>query len=669
MARSVGLWGACRKQRNDDGDRGRATLTRARTRRDNRAQVATLQLQLVLTFVLLLAREGFRRACPRSVVSFAADAKQQQQQHRTQRQVNVMWLVVPVGSIVAAMVGSVFVATASELELAVPHYSLTIWLTVLAAVIELLAEPFYLLSQILQLFEARVRAEGLAVLVRCVVVFALVYSGVRRHTHRHASHAAVRIWHVCECSRSDSNAPLEQMGLLAFAYSQLVYAFVLLVMYMMAFERAIRSPSKEREPSLEGLTSIKQLFPSIAHQLGGSWFDDTSLKLWLSFAFQAIEKLILTEGEKVVLRFGDSLLHQAAYGVVHNLGTYRARCATHTYSLSRSLLNSAAVLLVCVWRDCTGSLVARFLFQPVEEICFTLFAGLVGGSHEQQAEQTNNAATCARVLQIVLKFMVLIGSIFVAFGTNYSWLLLELLYQGRYGTSTGAPTVLMCYCLFVLLIGINGTCLNPHARVRGSRAHAHPSRNLGGLRARSLIERRAQVLQLAVGGVLGRLHGCLVVLDPTVAHERPRARQLLQHGAAHHVQSRVYLEVLRQGHAARSGQGQERRPLVAAASHRAAVARTVRARLVVCAHVRVREESLYRAIALAASGGSCGSRCRVSRARGGYRLPQGSPAARRHSTAVPHAKDGRQEQLGARHGNVSIRRVINMYYERASEVQ
>ena len=182
MARSVGLWGACRKQRNDDGDRGRATLTRARTRRDNRAQVATLQLQLVLTFVLLLAREGFRRACPRSVVSFAADAKQQQQ-HRTQRQVNVMWLVVPVGSIVAAMVGSVFVATASELELAVPHYSLTIWLTVLAAVIELLAEPFYLLSQILQLFEARVRAEGLAVLVRCVVVFALVYSGVRRHTH------------------------------------------------------------------------------------------------------------------------------------------------------------------------------------------------------------------------------------------------------------------------------------------------------------------------------------------------------------------------------------------------------------------------------------------------------------------------------------------------------
>jgi hypothetical protein len=100
-----------------------------------------------------------------------------------------------------------------------------------------------------------------------------------------------------------------------------------------------------------------------------------------------------------------------------------------------------------------GSLVARFLFQPVEEICFSVFSSLVGTRHHSSA---SNIQLCAQVLSIVLKFMFLIGSIFVAFGTNYSALLLQLLYKGRYGPETGAPNVLAWYCVFVLLIGLNG---------------------------------------------------------------------------------------------------------------------------------------------------------------------------------------------------------------------
>jgi hypothetical protein len=109
-----------------------------------------------------------------------------------------------------------------------------------------------------------------------------------------------------------------QFGIMAFAYSQLVYALVLVAAYFYCFARAIQ---RQEVP----LHSVSQLLPS-TKGLQGVWFDYEVIHLWKSFALQAVEKLVLTEGEKIVLRFGDSLLHQATFGVVHNLGTMFRYC-------------------------------------------------------------------------------------------------------------------------------------------------------------------------------------------------------------------------------------------------------------------------------------------------------------------------------------------------------
>jgi oligosaccharide translocation protein RFT1 len=50
---------------------------------------------------------------------------------------------------------------------------------------------------------------------------------------------------------------------------------------------------------------------------------------------------------------------------------------------------------------------------------------------------------------------LLIGIYFVAFGPNYSFILLHLLYGSTYSYSA-ATTVLSWYCLYVLFMGVNG---------------------------------------------------------------------------------------------------------------------------------------------------------------------------------------------------------------------
>jgi oligosaccharide translocation protein RFT1 len=51
--------------------------------------------------------------------------------------------------------------------------------------------------------------------------------------------------------------------------------------------------------------------------------------------------------------------------------------------------------------------------------------------------------------------LFILGLFFVAFGPNYSYLLLNILYTDKY-SSTSAPTVLAWYCLYVFCMGING---------------------------------------------------------------------------------------------------------------------------------------------------------------------------------------------------------------------
>jgi hypothetical protein len=121
------------------------------------------------------------------------------------------------------------------------------------------------------------------------------------------------------------------------------------------------------------------------------WIHKPAVGLTWSFALQSLEKMFLTEGEKLVLKFTESLVHQGVYSVVHNL----------------------------------GSLVVRMLFQPIEEMSFTLFSKLLGHQHSNEDTQQHkgpdaegnaeihrqNVQQSGAVLALVLKFMILFGKV------------------------------------------------------------------------------------------------------------------------------------------------------------------------------------------------------------------------------------------------------------------
>ncbi len=206
----------------------------------------------------------------------------------------------------------------------------------------------------------------------------------------------------------------EDLSPVAFGYSQIAYAICLFVGYYYYFYTHSQSYS---------LRSILP-HPIYNEKTGKVFYLDNSLKkLSISFAVQTLIKFILTEGEKYILMLWNSLLEQGVYDVVSHL----------------------------------GSLAARILFQPIEEVGFTTWSKLVGKNEEKgnSTDQKESIALSFGMLITLLKFMIYIGLVFVCFGPNYSYTLLEILYSSKW-SSTSAPHVLSVYCLYVLFMAVNG---------------------------------------------------------------------------------------------------------------------------------------------------------------------------------------------------------------------
>ncbi|XP_069874630.1 man(5)GlcNAc(2)-PP-dolichol translocation protein RFT1 isoform X2 [Dipodomys merriami] len=146
-------------------------------------------------------------------------------------------------------------------------------------------------------------------------------------------------------------------------------------------------------------------------------------KLTWSFFKQSFLKQILTEGERYVmtflnvLNFGD----QGVYDIVNNL----------------------------------GSLVARLIFQPIEESFYIFFAKVVEREKDAILQKQEDVAVAATVLEFLLKLALLTGLTITVFGFAYSQLALDI-YGGAMLSSGTGPILLRCYCVYVLLLAING---------------------------------------------------------------------------------------------------------------------------------------------------------------------------------------------------------------------
>ncbi|XP_074169194.1 man(5)GlcNAc(2)-PP-dolichol translocation protein RFT1 isoform X1 [Rhinolophus sinicus] len=212
---------------------------------------------------------------------------------------------------------------------------------------------------------------------------------------------------------------LPHWGLYIFSSAQLFYTAVLVLCYVIYFKKLLGSPESIKHTL--PVSRMTDLLPNIPRS--GAFVNWTEAKLTWSFFKQSFLKQILTEGERYVmtflnvLNFGD----QGVYDTVNNL----------------------------------GSLVARLIFQPVEESFYIFFAKVLEREKDATLQKQEDVAVAAAVLESLLKLALLAGLTITFFGFAYSQLALDI-YGGAMLSSGSGPVLLRSYCLYVLLLAING---------------------------------------------------------------------------------------------------------------------------------------------------------------------------------------------------------------------
>eukprot|EP01137_Pigoraptor_chileana_P003106 Opistho-2@42850 len=380
-----------------------------------------VRLTLLWSSILFLSRESLRKAC-------LGDEFRNKQSVR-----NTVWLAVPIGACVS--VALFLVWTALLVDPGVDGYTTAAAAFALAAVVELAAEPLYVHSQWNMHVGVKVCAEGVAMVVRCVVVAIAV-------------------------TQFPGN------GLTGFAIAQLAYAVGVVGAYYGHYALRIRGG---QEPLLASVASLLPRRPPDAESFAesslsaplipqapeaprsprdsfrgpqvtyrrpmgadswrsrageGGLFNVRALSLAAVFFRQGVLKQLLTEGERYIMTVFAviGMGEQGTYDIVNNL----------------------------------GSLVPRFVFQPIEESFYVFFTRVIKREDGLGALQPKDRLDlAASTYATLLRTMLTVGLVIACFGQAYSPLLLRM-YGGSALATDAAVNILRWYCVYVLVMSLNG---------------------------------------------------------------------------------------------------------------------------------------------------------------------------------------------------------------------
>jgi hypothetical protein len=228
---------------------------------------------------------------------------------------------------------------------------------------------------------------------------------------------------TCGCAALASRVDLD-IGVLPFAVGQLAYALSLLVVYAYNTWPVSKAGHFSLFPEKIATTNDN---PAI-----WGYFSAPLLRLTGSLTLQSTLKYILTQGDSLLITTLASLTDQGAYALASNY----------------------------------GGLIARMLFQPIEESSRNMFAKLCADvismpgtkddhSAEKVREQRTNLAQASRVLSTILHLYAIISLFAVTLGPTLAPLLLSVV-AGNKWSRTSASQVLSTYCYYIPFLAVNG---------------------------------------------------------------------------------------------------------------------------------------------------------------------------------------------------------------------
>ncbi|PSK56849.1 hypothetical protein B9Z65_6473 [Elsinoe australis] len=379
-----------------------------------------VQLELYSISVLFFARESLRVAVQRvgstdaksePVAVESQDEKskatessktQSKKASGVQIVVNLSYLSLLLGIPLALLLGGLSWTTLSGAEgeiAATPYIGHAVFIYGLAAVIELASEPGFVAAQTLLLFKVRAGAEAAGTIVK---TFATVGSALVAHRLR------------------------LDLGVVPFAFGQLAFASTLLLHYILKLTPVGNQnsftllPTRLNQPTQSTNTSQTNndyLF---------SYFSRPLLKIAGSLTIQSTIKYILTQGDSLLITALATLQDQGSYALASNY----------------------------------GGLIARMLFQPIEEASRNLFAKLCASSAPDpklNAKPTPSPGPqrAAQILTTILKIYTLLSLPIATLGPSLAPPLLSLVAGPRW-TALGAGDVLGAYAYYIPFLALNG---------------------------------------------------------------------------------------------------------------------------------------------------------------------------------------------------------------------
>ncbi|EKM74897.1 hypothetical protein AGABI1DRAFT_132740 [Agaricus bisporus var. burnettii JB137-S8] len=314
---------------------------------------AAIQFELILSTILFLSREGVRTTILR--------VKTPQP-----KEMNLSFLPLAIGAPLAGVLAWVYVQYVQQNLKNQPFFKEAVAIYALAAVLELLTEPFHNWSMVQLKTNVRVRAEGCGITAKSIVTFLVLLA--------------------------DKGG---RWALLAFAVGQFSYSLACLVVYLVYF-------------------GVGRLKP----QADASGFVDSRLfKLAATMTGQSVVKHVLTEGDKFILSWFSPLQDQGGYALAVNY----------------------------------GSLIARILFQPIEEVMRLYFSK----TFSQESNMESAAKDAAYALISLVSVQLELALFFLVFGTTYLSVLLPIVLPPRY-MATSAPQILAAWVWYIPVLAVNG---------------------------------------------------------------------------------------------------------------------------------------------------------------------------------------------------------------------
>lgn len=165
----------------------------------------------------------------------------------------------------------------------------------------------------------------------------------------------------------------------------------------------------------------------------------------MSMSFQSLVKHFLTEGDKMILTWFSPLHDQGGYALAVN------------YGQSPSLLGSSRLKYGQINDYSVGSLIARIVFQPIEETLRVFFSRILNNTPKDKDPEVKmlSVTRAANALRSLLSIQVSLLLIFITFGSAYLPIFLPLLLPQQY-MATSAPRILAAWVWYIPVLALNG---------------------------------------------------------------------------------------------------------------------------------------------------------------------------------------------------------------------